>query len=241
MVVWKFDGEWVLTPQQNRSRITTTKILDAAYRLFTTRGYGETSLQDVAAESGVSIGAIYTRFNDKDAILYTIVDNYGRDVTNDFLKVFDRSNWLQSEASEIICGFIDIFFVDHREYTGILNLIELRRLTDGLKIKVNSDYINIVNQRLADLLKEKLPEVSESLITTRVAIAHHVLRTTITGTSLLEKAGALPSFPLNDATLKAELKRMMLRYLGLPETLTDLDDNLPALQLRMKWRPERQF
>jgi AcrR family transcriptional regulator len=235
MVTWNFDSEWVMTPQQERSRQTTYRIMDAAYRLFTSRGYDETSLQDIARESEVSIGAIYTRFVDKDAIFYTIVDNYRRDTTSDFLKVFDDENWRSADAATIVCAFVDIFFVYHREYGGILNLIERRRLTNGLKIPPNSDYIAAVNARLTDLLKNRLGGASGANLAELVAIVHHVLRTTVTCTSLLEDAQASPAFHLDDAQLKSELKRMVLRYLGIPERLSDMDERLSCLELRARW------
>jgi AcrR family transcriptional regulator len=48
-------------------------ILDAAARLFSTRGYHATSVQDIADAVGILKGSLYHHFESKEAILYRIV------------------------------------------------------------------------------------------------------------------------------------------------------------------------
>jgi AcrR family transcriptional regulator len=48
-------------------------ILDAASRLFSTRGYHATSVQDIAEAVGILKGSLYHHFESKEAILYHIV------------------------------------------------------------------------------------------------------------------------------------------------------------------------
>ena len=48
-------------------------ILDAASRLFSTRGYHATSVQDIADAVGILKGSLYHHFESKEAILYHIV------------------------------------------------------------------------------------------------------------------------------------------------------------------------
>jgi AcrR family transcriptional regulator len=47
-------------------------ILDAAMRLFVTRGYDRTTMREIAAEAGVSTGAIYVYFQTKAAMLQSL-------------------------------------------------------------------------------------------------------------------------------------------------------------------------
>lgn len=54
-----------------------TRIVEAAVRAFATRGYHGATMQDVARESGLSIGAIYTWFRSKDDLFLA-----GCDLTN---------------------------------------------------------------------------------------------------------------------------------------------------------------
>ncbi len=50
------------------------EILDATLRLFSAQGYFGTSMQDIRKESGVSIGAIYHYFKNKEEIATALYD-----------------------------------------------------------------------------------------------------------------------------------------------------------------------
>jgi AcrR family transcriptional regulator len=52
------------------------RVLEAATRLFAERGYESTSVTDVAAEAGVSIGALYKYFRDKPALLEGVLASF---------------------------------------------------------------------------------------------------------------------------------------------------------------------
>lgn len=64
------------TPKQARSIQTKEKILDAAYRLLCSKGYYNTSTNEIAKEAGVPIGSVYSYFKDKDTILLEILRRY---------------------------------------------------------------------------------------------------------------------------------------------------------------------
>jgi AcrR family transcriptional regulator len=51
-----------------------TEIVDAAARLFFTRGYGGTSVQDVADEVGILKGSLYHHIDAKDDLLVAVID-----------------------------------------------------------------------------------------------------------------------------------------------------------------------
>ena len=62
--------------QQARSEQSRRQILAAALKLFSHRGYGATSVDDIAAAARVSKGNIYHHFPDKESIFRTLLDNY---------------------------------------------------------------------------------------------------------------------------------------------------------------------
>jgi AcrR family transcriptional regulator len=49
-------------------------VCDAAYRLFSTKGYLATSIEDIAAEAGVARPTVFTAVGPKPVILRTVVD-----------------------------------------------------------------------------------------------------------------------------------------------------------------------
>ena len=51
--------------KQSRSQATYEALLDAATRVFAKRGYDAAQTPEIAAEAGVSTGALYRYFSDK--------------------------------------------------------------------------------------------------------------------------------------------------------------------------------
>ena len=61
-------------PQQARSRRTTGQILDAAEQLLAAEGVENLTMAAVSKRAGVSIGAIYGRFEGKSGLLRAVKD-----------------------------------------------------------------------------------------------------------------------------------------------------------------------
>jgi AcrR family transcriptional regulator len=72
----------VTAPEEYSSR---TRILDCAAKLFRNKGYGATSLRDIAAESGMKAGSLYYHFASKDEIVVDIL-NTGVQKVNDAVR-----------------------------------------------------------------------------------------------------------------------------------------------------------
>lgn len=62
--------------QEERSERSRAQILEAALKLFSHRGYGATSVRDIAEAAGVSKGNVYHHFPDKEAIFRALLDQY---------------------------------------------------------------------------------------------------------------------------------------------------------------------
>jgi len=62
--------------QVERSERSRTAILEAALELFSHRGYGATSMRDIAGAAGVSTGSVYHHFTDKEAIFQTLLEQF---------------------------------------------------------------------------------------------------------------------------------------------------------------------
>ncbi|HUP61387.1 MAG TPA: TetR/AcrR family transcriptional regulator [Thermoanaerobaculia bacterium] len=62
--------------QEERSEKSRQQILDAALKLFSHRGYGATSVRDIAEEANLSKGNVYHHFPDKETIFRALLDRY---------------------------------------------------------------------------------------------------------------------------------------------------------------------
>jgi AcrR family transcriptional regulator len=67
---------------QQRSEETRTKIMEAAIKLFSTRGYNKASVDDICKEAGISKGAFYHHFKSKQALFLSLLDGWLEFVDN---------------------------------------------------------------------------------------------------------------------------------------------------------------
>jgi AcrR family transcriptional regulator len=61
---------------QQRSEETRTKIIEAAIKLFSNRGFNTSSVDDICAEAGISKGAFYHHFESKQALFLALLDSW---------------------------------------------------------------------------------------------------------------------------------------------------------------------
>lgn len=71
-----------MTPTQHRSEETRSKIIEAAIRLFSNRGFNAASVDDICAEAGVSKGAFYHHFESKQALFLALLDSWLKNIDN---------------------------------------------------------------------------------------------------------------------------------------------------------------
>ncbi len=72
-----------MTPQPLRvkkSEETRQALIDAARRLFTERGYHNVGIREFAAAAGVTRGALYHHFGDKESLFLAVFDAVQRDL-----------------------------------------------------------------------------------------------------------------------------------------------------------------
>jgi AcrR family transcriptional regulator len=68
--------------RSNRERTATTQgaLVEAARKLFVEKGYADTATPDIVSAAGVTRGALYHHFADKQALFQAVVENEARAV-----------------------------------------------------------------------------------------------------------------------------------------------------------------
>ncbi|WLD93287.1 TetR/AcrR family transcriptional regulator [Alkalihalobacillus sp. AL-G] len=67
------------------------QIIEAAIKLFATKGFNSTSIQEIASESGISKGAFYLHFKSKDSLLLAILKYYTERIFSKIEKIEHES------------------------------------------------------------------------------------------------------------------------------------------------------
>jgi len=58
-----------------------SQILDAALVCFARRGFHQTSMHDISAEAGISVGLIYRYFENKEAVISAMADRHKKEIS----------------------------------------------------------------------------------------------------------------------------------------------------------------
>lgn len=163
--------------QEERSEKSRQLILDAALKLFSHRGYGATSVRDIAEEASLSKGNVYHHFPDKEAIFRALIDRYFEAMTApDF--PFNRAlaTGTFPENLEEIGHAVREIVRDYREYVALIyvDVVEF----DGTHVR--KFYANMADRftlfmratgmerGLEDKLAEGLSPVSAVMLATRI-------------------------------------------------------------------------
>lgn len=107
--------------QEERSEKSKQQILDAALKLFSHKGYGATSVRDIAEEAGLSKGNVYHHFPDKETIFRGLLDRYFQAMSQpDF--PFNRvlASGTFPENLEDIGRAVREIVRDYREYVALI-------------------------------------------------------------------------------------------------------------------------
>src|SRR6476620_11425148 len=87
-------------PQTDSVPDRRCQILDAALVCFAKRGFHQTSMHDISAEAGISVGLIYRYFENKEAVISAMADRHKKEIVD----LIDRAQQAPTllESLEII-------------------------------------------------------------------------------------------------------------------------------------------
>jgi AcrR family transcriptional regulator len=95
----------VKTLREQYAEATRRTLLDEARRLFGTRGYGDTSLDDVAIAAKATKGAVYHHFKDKQQLFAAVYEELAREVAS---QVIERSGAdAEGKVDRAISAFLE--------------------------------------------------------------------------------------------------------------------------------------
>src|SRR5918993_5543499 len=101
-------------PQRASSEETRRQVVDTALALFRERGFEETTMRDIAARVGVSLGAAYYYFKSKEAIVGAYYDYVQGEHAARCRQAFARGGTLRDRLRAALHTKVDIMQGDRR-------------------------------------------------------------------------------------------------------------------------------
>jgi len=142
---------------ERQNRIDT--ILDAARKLFLSKGYLGTSIRDIARESQLSTGAFYFYFTDKDEIYGIICEEAGQVLIDHLKRVMEEGLDPLEKMRRMAWSYIDFY----RNYPEQFELFVLRGMpftNSGLSPNV-AGKLAAVDYEIYQLLESLVSEGME--------------------------------------------------------------------------------
>src|SRR3954471_10460908 len=89
-------------PRQARSQMTLDRILDAAERVLDEKSFTEATVAEIMIRAGVTVGAFYRRFPDKDALLHFLDERFFNEVGERGEALLDAERWRGASTADFL-------------------------------------------------------------------------------------------------------------------------------------------
>ena len=144
---------WMRAPQQVRSQATLDRLLDAAEALLDEGSFDQLSVQAICKRANSSVGAFYTRFADKVALLHVLHERVCTEAKQTAAVSLDPEQWRGVPIEQIIEQMVGFIVVEYSRRRGLRMEMVRRNGTDpafrARSIDVAADTVH----RLATLLE----------------------------------------------------------------------------------------
>ena len=139
-------------PVQARSQKTRENLLKAALSMYEKKGYHKTTVDDIAAEAGVSTGIAYRYFSNKKDMLLSVI-SYGADNIQSIVEL-DNTDIHDdiTDVRQYLEAILKSFEAFHIRYRGIHEELEGLQHTD-----------EDVRKLYSEITDEKMKEVTSKL------------------------------------------------------------------------------
>jgi AcrR family transcriptional regulator len=124
------DLQWVRAPVQARSRATLDRILDATEKLLEIRTFDQLSVQDICKEAASSVGAFYTRFPDKIALLHLLHERICEEAKATAQLALDVERWRGQNMQDIVAAIVGFMAAEYGQRMGLRRELVRRNGTD---------------------------------------------------------------------------------------------------------------
>ena len=219
--------EQTLAPQQARSRESLKRLLKATVEVLGQQGVAGTTIPRIAAHAGLTPGAVYRRFRNKDVLLETAILRVLEDQTKVLLLLLSVEAAAEIPIATLAEQVINSLVVSYRANASLLRAIRqfLQEKEGSLFWKKASKLELRTFEYLVAIFVTSGREIQHA--DPRAAVALGLMMVVGTLWEVVVNPGDIKVWkgllPKDDRTLKVELTRSFLRYLGAERPASSAD------------------
>ena len=152
----------ILCPQPQTDSVPDRRcqILDAALVCFAKRGFHQTSMHDISAEAGISVGLIYRYFENKEAVISAMADRHKKEISEVLQRAKQAPTLLES---------LEILFTAHccEEETPVVSAFVVDLYSEASRNPQVADLVRDVLETAMAGVTELISKAPEAQNTTR--------------------------------------------------------------------------
>ncbi len=146
-------------PQQERSRASFERVIEAATALLAEEGYDGFTLAGVSRRAGVSIGSIYARVRSKDDLFLVIQDRFTASTESEsWLDHPER--WSECSSDDLVRGIVIELGQGFQRNAPLLRVFMHRGIVDPVVADRSSRSVSELADRVEALLLTCRPEIA---------------------------------------------------------------------------------
>ena len=214
--IW--DLRWVREPQQDRSARTRAQLLDATETILDKEGIDGLTITKVAKEAGCSVGSLYHHFQDKQTIVYAVLDRVSHEVLLTAEEGLELGRWEGVSLMGVLEGYMRYSLKRAKRLPGVSQAQRVLALQDpAIEARMTESY-DKVRAMILQLLKPRLGEINHPNPGLAIKVVLSTLRAALNQRSQSYVRGARPADPKqSDESFVQEMLRMSAAYLGIDQ------------------------
>jgi AcrR family transcriptional regulator len=206
-----------LVPQQARSRESLRRLLQAAAEVLEEKGLTGATIPRIATRAGLSPGAVYRRFRDKDALLRTLLLDMLQGADQRTAEMLTPEFVNQRSLPALVRKVVEGTLRGYRKHAGLMRALnQFARSHPRSSFRKRMDELEVRNfRRVVDALLAKRSEIAhpdpETAVPFALMLTAFALREIVVLGTLSSTWSSL--MPKDDHHLADELTRSFLSYL----------------------------
>lgn len=202
-------------PKQERSLHTLNRLLDAAEVVLEEEGLDAATVPAIAKRAGVSVGVVYRRFKNKDALIRGVYARFLWRINEQNSTMMATLNRTRIKLPDLLHGVIRGSIESHRRKRDLLRaLFQFARTHADPSIKREAARMNrITTTAITDLILTHRDQIAHPDPQPAVEFAIITLASIIQGVIVEEDIYGLDA----PDDLEKELSRMIFSYLGVDD------------------------
>jgi AcrR family transcriptional regulator len=157
------EGHHARPARQERSRRTLERLLDAAEGVLAEKGLDAATVPAIAGRSGLSVGVVYRRFPDKDALIRAVYERFFARSRESNREALDPGRWTGVETARMVRILVGGMAKGYRLHRGLLA---------ALLAYAETQPDRRFRRRARELNEEAFGRIASLLLSRRRELAH---------------------------------------------------------------------